>query len=126
MHVSMFPPDVQQLLVIKEEVLPEWGPGLAQGLDQESMNIKEEEEELWTSQEEEQLKGLEEADIIRFPFTVNPVKNEGDETKPQLSHLQQSHTSFLDNSCSVLEQMNAAEDQHRSHLHKVIIPVTSE
>ncbi|XP_039675602.1 gastrula zinc finger protein XlCGF57.1-like [Perca fluviatilis] len=32
-------------------------------------HIKEEQEELWSSQEGEQLQGLEDSDIIKFPFT---------------------------------------------------------
>ncbi|XP_038592427.1 uncharacterized protein LOC119916467 [Micropterus salmoides] len=67
------PADVQQLLVIKEETPSEWSPSLDQE-DPELLHIKEEQEKLWTSQEGEQLNGLEEADITRFPFTAVPVK----------------------------------------------------
>ncbi|XP_078119585.1 uncharacterized protein LOC144526190 [Sander vitreus] len=69
--------DVQQLSVVKAEVPPEqqeWSSGLDQE-DPEPPHIKEEQEELWTSQEGEQLQGLEETDI-KFPFTSVPVKSE--------------------------------------------------
>ncbi|KAM6904188.1 uncharacterized protein PEZ65_018886 [Lycodopsis pacificus] len=75
--------DVQQLLVVKEEQL-EWSSSLDQE-DPEPPHIKEEQEELWTSQEGEQLQGLEEADI-KFSFT--PVKSEDDEEKAQSSQME--------------------------------------
>uniref|UniRef100_A0A3B4VDU3 C2H2-type domain-containing protein n=1 Tax=Seriola dumerili TaxID=41447 RepID=A0A3B4VDU3_SERDU len=83
--------DVQHLLMIEEEVPPE----LSLSLDQEepkSPNIKEEPEELWTSQEGEQLPGLEEADGTKVPLTPVHVKNEDDEEKPQSSQPHRSRT----------------------------------
>ncbi|XP_045924681.1 zinc finger protein 569-like isoform X7 [Micropterus dolomieu] len=88
---TVLPADVQQLLVIKEEVPPEWSPSLDQE-DPEPLHIKEEQEELWISQEGEQLNGLEEADITRFPFTAVTVKSEDEEEKPQSPQLHQSQT----------------------------------
>ncbi|XP_073319142.1 uncharacterized protein [Pagrus major] len=58
----------------------------------EPPHIKEEEEELWTSQEGEQLRGPEEADITEFTFTV---KSEEDEEKPQSSQLHQRQTEQM-------------------------------
>ncbi|XP_045924690.1 uncharacterized protein LOC123982843 isoform X2 [Micropterus dolomieu] len=88
---SVLPADIQQLLVIKEEVPSEWSLSLDQE-DPEPLHIKEEQEELWTSQEGEQLNGLEEADITRFPFTAVTVKSEDEEEKSLSSQLHQSQT----------------------------------
>ncbi|XP_037622316.1 zinc finger protein 658B-like [Sebastes umbrosus] len=88
--------DVQQLLVVNEEVSPEqqeWSPSLDQE-DPEAPHIKEEQEELWTRQEGEQLQWLEKADI-KFPFTSVPVKSEDyddDKEKAQSSQLHESQS----------------------------------
>ncbi|KAM6941242.1 uncharacterized protein PEZ65_003305 isoform 2-T2 [Lycodopsis pacificus] len=87
--------DVQQLLVVQEEVPPEqqeWSCSLDQE-DPEPPHIKEEQEELWTSQEGEQLQGLEEADV-KFSFT--PVKSEDDEEEAQSSQLHQRQTEQME------------------------------
>ncbi|XP_037622314.1 zinc finger and SCAN domain-containing protein 22-like [Sebastes umbrosus] len=93
-EVRLHRADVQQLLVVNEEVPPEqqeWSPSLDQE-DPEPPHIKEEQEELWTSQEGEQLQWLEEADI-NFPFTSIPVKSEeDDEKKAQSSQLHESQS----------------------------------
>uniref|UniRef100_A0A4W5QBI0 C2H2-type domain-containing protein n=1 Tax=Hucho hucho TaxID=62062 RepID=A0A4W5QBI0_9TELE len=69
--------------VSEEEVPPEqkhceqeWSPSLGQK-DAEPTQIKEEQEEVRTSQEEEQLPGLE-PDVIEFIFTPSCVKSECD------------------------------------------------
>ncbi|XP_044028038.1 zinc finger protein 391-like [Siniperca chuatsi] len=93
-EVRLHRADVQQLSLRKEEVPPEqqdWSPSLDQ--DPEPPHIKEEQEEVWTSQEGEQLRGLEDADITEFPF---PVKSEEDEEKPQSSQLHQRQTEQME------------------------------
>ncbi|XP_045072131.1 oocyte zinc finger protein XlCOF6.1-like isoform X2 [Coregonus clupeaformis] len=75
------------LAVSEEEVTPdqqhceqEWSPSLGQE-NPELPQIKEEQEELRTTQEEEQRQGLE-ADIIEFKFTPSCVKSECDQEDP--------------------------------------------
>ncbi|XP_038581419.1 aspartyl/asparaginyl beta-hydroxylase-like [Micropterus salmoides] len=92
--------DVQLLLASKAAVPPEqqaWSPSLDQEDPPEPPHIKEEQEELWTSQEGEQPQGLENADITKFTFTSVPVKSEeDDEEKPQSSQLHQRLTEQME------------------------------
>uniref|UniRef100_A0A3Q0RVF1 C2H2-type domain-containing protein n=1 Tax=Amphilophus citrinellus TaxID=61819 RepID=A0A3Q0RVF1_AMPCI len=83
-NMSLFHTDVSQLLVIKE-VPPDWSPTTNQ---QETVHIKEEQEELWASQEGEQLNGLEVADISKFPIHAVHLKCE--EEKEKSEYLQPS------------------------------------
>ncbi|XP_023253061.1 zinc finger protein 835-like [Seriola lalandi dorsalis] len=83
--------DVTQLLAIKQEVPSEqqdWRTSLDQE-DPEPPHIKEEQGEVWSSQEGEQFQGLEEDDITKF--TSVPVKSEDDE-ETRSSQLHQRQT----------------------------------
>nr|XP_061779139.1 zinc finger protein 135-like [Nerophis lumbriciformis] len=67
-----------------------WGFSLRQE-DPQPPHIKEEEEDLWVTQEGECLPGQEEADLTKFPLTVLSVKTEDHEDKPpESSHLHHS------------------------------------
>ncbi|KAM6917712.1 uncharacterized protein PEZ65_013485 [Lycodopsis pacificus] len=84
---------VQQLLVVKEEVPPEqqvWSSSLDQK-DPEPPHIEEEQAEHWTSQEGEQLQGLEEA-YFKYSFTGS----EDDEEEAQSSQLHQRQTEQME------------------------------
>ncbi|XP_061748360.1 uncharacterized protein LOC133546592 isoform X2 [Nerophis ophidion] len=63
---------------------------LQQQEDPQPPHMKEEEEEVWISQEGECPVGQEEADVSKFPLTVVSVKTEEHEDKPpessQLHH----------------------------------------
>ncbi|XP_078124375.1 uncharacterized protein LOC144529245 [Sander vitreus] len=116
-HFSVFPADVEQLLVVKEEVLPEQQE-CSSSVDQEEPepppHIKEEQEELWSSQEGEQLQGLEEADITKFPFTPVPVKSEDDEEEAQSSQLHQRQTQQMETEADG-EDCGGPEPARNSH-----------
>ncbi|XP_064787148.1 zinc finger protein 41 homolog [Oncorhynchus masou masou] len=85
----------------EEEVPPEqqhceqeWSPSLGQK-DPVPTQIKEEQEEVRTSQEEEQLQGVE-PDIIEFNFTPSCVKSECDQEDP-LQSLALPQTQTVEN-----------------------------
>nr|XP_061784364.1 zinc finger protein 135-like isoform X2 [Nerophis lumbriciformis]XP_061784365.1 zinc finger protein 135-like isoform X2 [Nerophis lumbriciformis] len=85
-------PNVLQLLGPQEEPRPQ-SMEVSHTLKQEDPqppHIKEEEEEVWITQEGECLLGQEEDDLSKFPLTVVSVKTEEHEEKPpessQLHH----------------------------------------
>ncbi|XP_033934535.2 zinc finger protein GLI4-like [Pseudochaenichthys georgianus] len=91
--------DVKLLVVVKEELLPdqqEWSTSLDQEDPESPPYIKQEQEELGISQEGEQLQELEEADIIKFTFTPDPVNSEDDEEKPQSSQPHHRQTEHME------------------------------
>ncbi|XP_024865515.1 oocyte zinc finger protein XlCOF20-like [Kryptolebias marmoratus] len=95
------------MVLIKEEAPEEWRPAV----DQQgpgTFNIKEEEEELWSSPEGEQLSVKEEADATSFSFTAVLLKSEDDEEKPLFLHLHQVEDGDLPSSSA--DQMTAAAD----------------
>ncbi|XP_078131600.1 uncharacterized protein LOC144533887 isoform X1 [Sander vitreus] len=120
--------DVEQLLMVKEEVPPEQQECSA-SVDQEEPkpppHIKEEQEELWSSQEGEQLQGLEEADITKFPFTLVPVKSEDDEEKAQSSQLHQRQTQHMKTEADG-EDCGRPEPPRNSHPHPLLQPETED
>uniref|UniRef100_A0A4W5K6X3 C2H2-type domain-containing protein n=1 Tax=Hucho hucho TaxID=62062 RepID=A0A4W5K6X3_9TELE len=101
-QIKLHRADPQQLtLPISEEEVPpeqqhceeeEWSPSLLQE-DPKLTQIKEEQEDLRTNQEEEQLQGLGEADLMKFIFTSPCVESACDqENQSQPSHLHQTQT----------------------------------
>ncbi|XP_041664285.1 zinc finger protein 320-like [Cheilinus undulatus] len=110
--------DNQQLSVTQEEVpseQQEWSSSLDQE-DTEPPHLKEEEEELWSSQER-----LEEFNTIKFPFAPVPVKTEDDEEKPQSSQLHEIQregmkTGADGEDCGGPEQVRNSEPER--HLHE--------
>ncbi|XP_060949166.1 uncharacterized protein LOC133026304 isoform X4 [Limanda limanda] len=114
-EVRLHRADVQQLKVNEEAVPPEyqdWIPSVDQE-DSEPPHIKEEQNELWISQEGEQLQELEQTDIIKFTFTPDTVKTEGDEEEPQSSQLYPSQTEEDRKDCGGPEPArNSGPDVH--------------
>ncbi|KAM9401612.1 uncharacterized protein ACWYII_029141 [Salvelinus alpinus] len=114
------------LTVSEEEVPPEqqhceqeWSPSLGQE-NPELPQIKEEQEELRTSQEEEQLQGLE-ADIIEFKFTPSCVKSECDQEDP-LQPFTSPQTQTVENRESDPKQVDLTPFVTVTHLKGLYIP----
>ncbi|MED6280496.1 hypothetical protein CHARACLAT_011508 [Characodon lateralis] len=95
----------------KEDAPKEKNPGGDQQ-DLELLQIKQEEEEPWTSLEGEQLNVKEETDPTKFPLTVVLVKSEDDDEKPLFSQLHQLQTKDGDlPPISSTDQMKAETDE---------------
>ncbi|XP_070701982.1 zinc finger protein ZFP2-like [Pempheris klunzingeri] len=90
LHRAVLPADVQQPAGAEEQV-----PCERQD-PPEPPHIKEEQEEVWTSRQGEQLQGPEEAHITEFPLTPVPVKSEDDEEEAQSSQLHHRHTEHME------------------------------
>ncbi|XP_037545337.1 gastrula zinc finger protein XlCGF57.1-like [Nematolebias whitei] len=100
--------DIQQMVLIKEEAPEVRMLGVDQQ-DPETLNIKEEEEELWTSQEGEQFCVKKETDDSGFAFTAVPLKREEDEENPLFLQLHQHPVKEEDlPTSSSADQMKAA------------------
>ncbi|CAJ1082827.1 gastrula zinc finger protein XlCGF57.1-like [Xyrichtys novacula] len=87
--------DIQKLSESEEEQQKK-SPSLNQVDPAKQPHIKEEQEELWSSQEGEQLQRPEEADISTIVFTSVPVKSEdddGEKSQPQTG--ENGHTEHL-------------------------------
>ncbi|XP_041664467.1 zinc finger protein 771-like [Cheilinus undulatus] len=93
----VLPGDAQKLSVSKEEPpeLQEWSPSLVKE-DTEPPVFKEEQEELWISQDAEQLQGQEEADV-KVSITPVTVKTEDDDEEiPESLQLHEIKTEQIE------------------------------
>nr|XP_054590346.1 zinc finger protein OZF-like [Nothobranchius furzeri] len=95
-------------MLVKKEV-PEDQSTVMDQQDPESLHIKEEHKELWTSLEGEHLHWKEETDVARFPVTAFSIKSEDDEEKPLVSQLHQQQIEDRDVPTSSSADQMAAE-----------------
>ncbi|XP_034015593.1 uncharacterized protein LOC117500912 [Thalassophryne amazonica] len=94
--VCLYRADTQQLLVNKEDIVPEQQERNL-SLDQEDSkppNVKQEHEKPWTSWEEKQPSLLKEADFTKFHFTAVPVKIENNDENLDSLQFYQSKTDY--------------------------------
>ncbi|KAF1382089.1 hypothetical protein PFLUV_G00160820 [Perca fluviatilis] len=119
LHRAVLPADLQQVLVVKDSVPPEqqeWSSSLDQEEPEPPPHIKEEQEQLRSSQEGEQLEGLEEADN-QVLFTPVPVKSEEDDgEEAQSSQLHQRQTEHMETEAGG-EDCGGAEPDRNAHPH---------
>uniref|UniRef100_A0A4W5P838 C2H2-type domain-containing protein n=1 Tax=Hucho hucho TaxID=62062 RepID=A0A4W5P838_9TELE len=109
-------------LAVSEEDVPfeqqhceqEWSTRLGQE-DPEPIQIKEEQEELWTSQEKEKLQGME-VDIIEFKCTPPCVKSECDQEDP-LQSLTLLETQTVENGESDSKPVDLKPFGNATHLN---------
>ncbi|XP_034732768.1 gastrula zinc finger protein XlCGF57.1-like isoform X3 [Etheostoma cragini] len=107
------PPDVLKVIVGKEEP-QECSSSVDQQEPEYPPHIKEEPEELWSSQEGKQIEGREEADITKFPFTPVPIKSEDDEEEAQSSQLHQRKNQHMETEADG-EDFGGPEPARNSH-----------
>ncbi|XP_054628077.1 uncharacterized protein LOC129179195 isoform X2 [Dunckerocampus dactyliophorus] len=79
-------PHVQQLIghQVERALQPQQGSSALKQEEQESLHVKEEEEEAWTARDGACFLGPEEADLTQLPLTGVPVWTEYYEDKPRL------------------------------------------
>ncbi|XP_078136599.1 uncharacterized protein LOC144537055 [Sander vitreus] len=120
--------DVHQVSVVKDSVpteQQEWSSSLDQEEPEPPPHIKEEQEQLCSSQEGEQLQGLEEADV-KFLFTSVPVKSEEDDgEEAQSSQLHQKQTEHMETEADG-EDCGGAEPGRNLHPHRHSEPDTEK
>ncbi|XP_034039477.1 uncharacterized protein LOC117522184 [Thalassophryne amazonica] len=112
--------DMLQQLVIKEEILPEQQE-LNLSVDQK--DIKQEQEEVWTSNEGQQLHRLE-TEKTKLHFV--PVKTENDDEIPQSSQVlqnsvQQSFRHQTSSEMDLREEMHQLLDEDRADILKAAV-----
>ncbi|XP_010867380.2 zinc finger protein 250-like [Esox lucius] len=78
--LELSPAVLEVVPVEQQNYEQEWSPSLELE-NPEHPQIKEEQQELWTSQQEEQLQGLE-ADVLQFKVTPSCVKSDFDHENP--------------------------------------------
>ncbi|XP_059205214.1 zinc finger and SCAN domain-containing protein 5C-like [Centropristis striata] len=114
LHRTVLPSHFQRVVVVKEEQ-QQRSSSLDQDQEEpEPPHIKEEQEEPRTSQQGEQLQGLEEADITKFTFTPVPVKSEEDEEKSQSSQLHQTQTGQMETEAGGSEPDRNSDPDHKT------------
>ncbi|CAJ1082909.1 zinc finger protein 180-like [Xyrichtys novacula] len=117
--------DTQQMSEVPPEH-QEKRPGPDQEDSLETTYIKEEPEELWSIQEREHLKGVGEAEIIKFTFTPVPVKSERDDDA-QTTESHQTQTDMnRDRGLLKPEDCGGSEPDRNFHLDRHLQPVSDE
>nr|XP_057926687.1 zinc finger and SCAN domain-containing protein 12-like [Doryrhamphus excisus] len=92
------PSDVEQLTGFQKEYppRPQCGTSTLKQEVPQPLQVKEEEEELWITQEGECFIGLKETDVTKLPLTVVSVKTEDHEDEPLESSSEENMTTEAD------------------------------
>ncbi|KAM3596365.1 uncharacterized protein V6R79_013258 [Siganus canaliculatus] len=106
----------EQLMPIKAEL----SPGLQQDQPPQLPQVKDEQEDVGTSQEGEQLGGLEQAQRILVTLPLVPVNSEGDENRlvQKPSGVQMKRSMFLCSVCGLTFSTQFNLSRHTEHLHR--------